>query len=293
MNKTVEPGVTVVIPAFNEEQGLESTVETIRTTLSTQPRPFEVVVVDDGSEDGTAGVANRLEGIRLVRNEYNMGYGAALKRGIRSARYDTIVITDADGTYPNDRIPDLLAAMDNGVTMVVGYRKGKVGHGPFVRRAAKWVIRQFASILVRDPIPDINSGLRVFPRSLAVNNDRLLPSGFSFTTTITLLVVSGGGYIEYVPIEYFPRHGVSKFHPIRDVANMIGLIVRSTLLFNPLRIFTPIAFGFFSAAATILALALFGVFERIPDATIVILLVTGVQVLFMGLLADLINRRLS
>lgn len=284
-------GVSIVVPAYNEEGGLEPALNRVRTVMDETGRPYEIIVVDDGSTDATAAVAEGIPGARLLRNGYNMGYGAALKRGIRAAEYATVVITDADGTYPNERIPDLLRHLRDGTMMVVGWRKDDRSHLPWIRRMAKWVITTFAAILVRDPIPDLNSGLRCFPRDLALKNVRILPSGFSFTTTITLLVISNGGHIHYEPIEYHPRHGASKFHPIRDVAGMISLIVRCTLFFNPLRIFGPIAFAFLFAAAAVLFLALADVFNPIPDATIVILLVTGVQVLFLGLLADLINRR--
>lgn len=285
--------VSIIVPAFNEEKGLAATVDHIKSVMDKAGSDYEIIVVDDGSTDGTNEVAEGLEGIRLLQNSYNMGYGASLKRGIQLARYDVIVITDADGTYPNERIPDLVEKLVEGTHMVVGWRKGKKAHQPLHRKFAKWVIKSFASMLVRDPIPDLNSGLRCFPKYLAVRNEGILPSGFSFTTTITLLIISNGGHIVYVPIDYHPRKGSSKFRPVRDVIAMVGLIVRSTLLFNPLRVFVPIATAFISASALILILALVGVFERIPDATIIILLVTGVQVLCIGLLADLINRRSS
>lgn len=284
---------SIIVPAFNEEKGLAATVDHIKSVMDEAGSDYEIIVVDDGSTDGTKEVAEGLEGIRLITNSYNMGYGASLKRGIQVAQYDVIVITDADGTYPNERIPDLVEKLVEGTHMVVGWRKGKNAPQPFHRKLAKWIIKTFASILVRDPIPDLNSGLRCFPKYLAVRHERILPSGFSFTTTITLLIISNGGHIVYEPIDYRPRQGSSKFHPIKDVIAMVGLIVRSTLLFNPLRIFVPIAAVFISASALILILALIGVFERIPDATIVVLLVTGVQILFIGLLADLINRRSS
>jgi hypothetical protein len=123
-----------------------------------------------------------------------------------------------------------------------------------------------------------------------LKNEEILPDGFSFTTTITLLVASDGGNIVYEPIQYHQRAGKSKFHPIKDTWAMITLIIRSVLLFSPLRVFVPIGVVCFLAAFLVLVIALF-LGTRIPDATITILIVTGLQVLLIGLLADLVNRR--
>jgi glycosyltransferase involved in cell wall biosynthesis len=286
-----EKGLSIIIPAFNEEKGAALTVQGIQTTMAESAIPFELIVVDDGSIDSTAEIINSLPGVKLLRNIHNRGYGTSLKRGIRAATYDNIAITDADGTYPGDRIPELASLLTDDVDMVVGWRKGFSAKIPLVRRPAKWVIKRIAETLAGYRIPDLNSGLRIFRKQTVLDNEHVLPAGFSFTTTITLLIASGGGCILYEPISYSHRSGQSKFHPIKDTWGMITLIVRSILLFNPLRFFVPVAMLSFLCAIIVLIVSLLWM-ERIPDGTITILTVTGFQILVLGLLADLINRRL-
>ena len=285
-------GITVIVPAFNEEAGITETLRGLQAAMEASGRPYEILVVDDGSTDGTAEAARGLGGIRLLSNRRNLGYGAALKRGIEAAKHPLIAITDADGTYPGERIPDLADRLDDDIEMVVGWRKGFEAKIPLIRRPAKWVLRRFAESMATHPIPDLNSGLRVFRREHALRYRQVLPDGFSFTTTITLLVLNDGGEILYEPVAYHRRAGKSKFHPIKDVINMAGLIVRSILLFYPLRVFVPISMACLALAVFVLIGSLLWL-DRIPDATIVILLAMSLQFLFLGLLADLINRRSS
>lgn len=285
-------GVSIVIPAYNEEQGISSSLDEILQTMSSTGLDFEVIVVDDGSTDKTSDRARETPSVRVLRNHRNLGYGASLKRGIDAAQHPIVVITDADGTYPGEDIPQLVALLTDDVAMVVGWRKGFGAKIPLVRRPAKWVMRRFAESMAAFPIQDLNSGLRAFRKEVVQRHLLALPDGFSFTTTLTLLVLNENGQIIYEPIAYRRREGKSKFHPVKDVLGMISLIVRSTLLFNPLRVFVPIAFGFFAlAAATILGSWIW--LGQILDATATILVVAGIQSLFLGFLADLINRRSS
>lgn len=283
-------GVSIIIPALNEEKGIALSVEDILSAMDESAMPYEMIIVDDGSTDRTADIVKSLSGVKLLRNIRNRGYGASLKRGIQAAGYDIIAITDADGTYPGERISELVSLLSDDVDMVVGWRKGFAAKIPLVRRPAKWVIKKVTEFLAGYSIPDLNSGLRVFRKKTVIDNEYVLPAGFSFTTTITLLIASGGGNILYEPISYKHRSGSSKFHPIKDTWGMITLIIRSILLFNPLRVFVPISMLFFLSAIIILAVSLIWM-ERIPDGTITILTVAGFQILVMGLLADLINRR--
>jgi len=287
---TADAGITVVIPAYNEEQGLAGTLQQLLSVLKDAGLPHEIIVVDDGSTDHTPGIAAQFEEVVLLKHATNRGYGASLKRGIAAARYAVIAITDADGTYPSSAIPRLASLLTGDTDMVVGWRKGFAARIPLLRRPAKWAIEKLAQSLAGYAIPDLNSGLRVFRREIALGHDRLLPDGFSFTTTITLLIASAGGKIVYDPIPYADRKGRSKFHPITDTWNMITLIVRSVLLFNPLRVFVPIALGCLALAAAVLVYALLFL-DRVPDGTVSVLAVAGIQILVMGLLADLINRR--
>ncbi len=288
----MQTGVSIVIPAFNEEAGLGPAIDELGDVMKTASIDYEIIVVDDGSTDNTAEAAsNRGENVRVIKNRRNMGYGASLKRGIQAAGFPVVIITDADGTYPSEHIPALVEKLTEDTSMVVGWRKGFSARIPLVRRPAKWVLRKFAESMAAHPIPDLNSGLRVLRKEDVLRYARVLPDGFSFTATITLVILSGGGTIAYEPIGYNQRVGKSKFHPVRDVIGMVGLIIRSILLFYPLRFFVPVALACFGAGGAILAASVMGVFERIPDATIVIFVMTGLQFLCMGFLADLINRR--
>ena len=152
-----------------------------------------------------------------------------------------VVWTDADLTYPNERIPELVAQLDDTWDQVVGARRTEAGTYRFFRVPAKWAIRKLASFLTDTDIPDLNSGLRAFKRSVAEPYLRLLPSGFSCVTTITLAFLSNGHPVKYVPIDYFKRAGRSKFHPFKDAYSYLLQVLRMVMYFNPLRVLMPVA----------------------------------------------------
>jgi glycosyltransferase involved in cell wall biosynthesis len=227
----------------------------------------------------------------VVRHAHNRGYGAALKTGIRHARYGWIAIMDADGTYPPAALATLLDAAASGEhDMVVAARTGARVHIPLVRRPAKWVLARIASYLCARPIPDLNSGLRLMRREALARHLQLLPSGFSFTSTLTVAMLSGGEPVHFVPIDYHPRVGRSKIRPLRDTLGFLQLVLRTGLYFAPLRFFLPV-----SAALVALAIAItvasHVLLGRIMDATAAIVFMTAVQVVAIGLLADLIVKR--
>ena len=240
-NKPLEP-VSIVIPAFNEEESIQSSIRDVRTAMDASGLEYELLVVDDGSGDQTAERAEQ-EGARVFRLPENSGYGAALKAGIARSKYQIIVITDADGTYPADQIPVLVRQL-NGYDMVVGARIGDNVAIPTIRKPAKWLLRKLASYLAGRTIPDLNSGLRVMRRSLIRRTAHLLPQGFSFTTTITLSALCSGSLVKYSPIDYHPRIGQSKIRPTHAF-DFLLLIVRTIVYFNPLKIFLPAGAIFF------------------------------------------------
>ena len=284
-------GVSVVVPAYNEEHGLRGVIEQLLSVLATLPLPSEIILVDDGSVDGTATIAATFAGVTVVRHDHNRGYGAALKSGIRQARYDLICITDADGTYPNERIVDLMAQIEQGYHMVVGARRGDLVAIPLMRKPAKWVINRLANWISGETIADVNSGLRIFQRSVALRFFRVLPNTFSFTTTITLAMLTNGYRVAYVPVNYYARLGKSKIHPIRDTLNFVQLILRIGLYFAPLKIFLSLS------AILLLVAIVWGFvselwFGRLADVSTLVMVMTSFQIAGVGLLAELINRRL-
>ena len=232
-------GVSIIIPAYNEEYGLPDVLTELRAIPpGGSIAAIEIILVDDGSEDATATVAASVDGVTVVQHARNQGYGRAIKSGIQHASHDLICITDADGTYPNARIPDLVTHLiTESLDMVVGARTGTQVRIPLIRRPAKWFIGLLANYAANTHIPDLNSGLRVFRKSVAQQFMPILPDGFSFTTTITLAMLMNDFRVAYIPTNYYKRVGRSKIKPIRDTMNFIQLVLRIALYFAPIKMF--------------------------------------------------------
>ena len=286
----MEP-VSIVIPAYNEEYGLGPVLTALLADMAQAGGPFEVIVVDDGSKDDTAVIAAQYP-VTALRHQVNKGYGAALKTGIRQAQYDIICITAADGTYPNGRIPQLVNMLTNeGCDMVVGARIGDNVQIPLVRRPAKWALGRVAAYVANEPIPDLNSGLRVFRREVVMRFFNILPNQFSFTTTITLAMLTNQYRVLYVPIDYFARVGKSKIRPIHDTINFMQLVLRIGLYFAPLKLFLPLSLWLLILGIAWGTLTLL-VTGQIADISTLVIVMTSFQVFVIGLLAELINRRM-
>ena len=279
--------LSVVIPAHDEEAGLAGVVSGIRAALRDAGRSFEILVVDDGSTDRTAAIAAELD-VTLIRHAERRGYGTALKTGIRAASGERILICDADGTYPPDAIPALLALADTH-DMVVGARTGPIVDTPLLRRIAKGFLRRLASYLAESAIPDLNSGLRVFRKDAALPYFPILPSGFSFTTTITMALLCSGASVAYVPINYYRRKGRSKIQPIRETLNFVILILRTITYFNPLKVFVPISVVLGLLFLASLAWDVF-VLDNVTEKSL-ILLIGSLQLLGIGVIGDVVTKR--
>lgn len=230
--------VSIVLPVFNEVDHLEEEIRRIHKSMGASELSYEILIVDDGSTDGSGMLARSLDGVRVVRFASNRGSGSARKYGTMSAKGDIVVWTDVDMTYPNDEIPELVAALD-GYDQVVGARTSEQGTVRVLRTPAKWLIRKLASYLARSEITDLNSGFRAFRREVGDQFLYLLPRGFSCVTTITLAFLSNGYSIKYVPISYAPRAGRSKFHWLRDTQRYLLQVIRMVLMHEPIRFFGP------------------------------------------------------
>ncbi len=235
------PDFSVVIPCYNEMGAIERTIEELRKAVPRGTR-FHMIVVDDGSTDDTKQILHKIppsDDLLILEHARNRGYGAALKTGIRAASTELIAITDADGTYPNERLPELVAACAH-YDMVVGARTGDNVQYSKLRSIPKYFLRRWMSWIAKQNIPDINSGMRVFRKPIVEKFFSILPDTFSFTVTITLAMLTNYQPVLFVPISYSPRLGKSKIKPIRDTLRFILLILRTGVYFAPVRFFGPI-----------------------------------------------------
>jgi len=283
--------ISIIIPVYNEEGAIGDDLDTIIQTMSTSDVPWEIIVVDDGSTDRSAEIVRQREGVRLIQHPYNRGTGAARTTGLHHARGDVIVMTDGDGTYPNQDIPRLLAQIDD-CDMVIGARRMEAGSLRWLRSPTKLFIRSLASYLTGVRIPDLNSGMRVFKKSVAERFLDIQPTTHSWVGTQLIAFLSEGYAVKFVPIDYYKRKGrKSSFHPITDTYNYISLVVRTIMYFNPLKVFLPVALTLTVVGAIKLVRDI--IYYRgfyVPGVTLMLIL-TAIQVGAIGLLADLIVKR--
>lgn len=287
--------VTVVLPCYNEEKHVVAEVERIHQAMEASGYSWELLAIDDASTDGTLARLREAEArfprLRLLALPRNGGSGTARRIGTRQARGDIVVWTDADMTYPNERIPELveLLTKDPAIDQVVGARTSEQGTYKLLRVPAKWAIRKLAERLVGERIPDLNSGLRAFRREVALPYLRLLPSGFSCVTTLTLAFLHNQHQVHYVPIEYAKRSGRSKFHFVKDAYRYILQVLRMVMYFNPLKVLMPPALLLVGIGGVKVLYDVIANPVRIATNTI-LLLMTGLIIGSMALLADLIVR---
>jgi glycosyltransferase involved in cell wall biosynthesis len=287
--------VTIVLPCYNEQDHVVDEIERICKAMDDSGHTYELLAVDDCSTDDTLArleaAAPHYPNMQVMPFHRNGGSGTVRRIGSQQANGDIVVWTDADMTYPNDRIPELVDILDTDPTVdqVVGARTTEEGTHKLLRVPAKWFIRKTAERLAGQKIPDLNSGLRAFRKDVAEPYLKLLPPGFSCVTTITLAFLSNQHDIRYVPIDYFKRAGSSKFHFVHDAYRYILQVLRMVMYFNPLKVLMPpalwlIGLGFFK-----------GVFDMIVHPVrfannTVMVFVTGLIIASLALLADLIVR---
>lgn len=279
--------VSVVIPAFNEERALAGLLAELHAELADRGDAYELVVVDDGSTDGTAAVAERA-GARVITHAYRMGNGAAVKSGLRRARGELIVTMDGDGQHrPQDVVRLLDRQQENRFDMVVGARStsSQAGHH---RSLANWVYNRLASYVVGARIHDLTSGLRVVRSDVVGEFIPLLPNTFSYPTTLTLALFRSGFSVGYLPIEAAPRLGRSKIRVVRDGLRFLLIIFKVCTLVAPLKIFLPASFVAWLAGLANYAYT-FVTLHRFTNMSMLMLLF-GVQLFLLGLIAEQITQ---
>ena len=290
-----QPVVSIVLPCFNEQDHVMAEIERITEAMDASGLSYELLAIDDCSTDGTLEVLRQAEGkypaVEVLAFRRNGGSGTARRIGTTRARGEIVVWTDADLTYPNERIPELVQMLldDDHYAQVVGARLTEEGTHKWLRVPAKWFIRKIAERLSNQKIPDLNSGLRAFRRTVALPYLRLLPPGFSCVTTITLAFLSNQHDIRYVPIEYRKRAGTSKFHFVRDAYRYILQVLRMVMYFNPIKVLMPLALVLFGTGA-VKAIVDVVRYEFRITTNAMLLIVTGLIIAAVALLADLIVR---
>jgi glycosyltransferase involved in cell wall biosynthesis len=268
--------VSVVIPAYNEEDAIGAVVTAVRA----QGPWREVLVVDDASTDATASRAEAA-GARVLRHPYNKGNGAAVKTGVREARGDVVLLMDGDGQHdPADtrRLAEPIGVHD----MVIGARAA--GDQAFVRAFGNAVFNRLASWLTGRPIADLTSGFRAARRDRLLEVLPLLPNGYSYPTTSCLTFLKAGYNVAFVSVKARPGTGRSNVRVARDGVRFVLIILKIVTLYSPLKVFFPV-----SAASFLLGLA-YGVwnvvrFGKIPMGS-ALLIQLAVVVFLFGLISE-------
>jgi glycosyltransferase involved in cell wall biosynthesis len=289
------PYVSIILPCYNEQDHVAAEVARICAAMDASGYGYEVLAFDDASTDETLArlreVAARFPCLQVVHFHRNGGSGTVRRIGTQRARGEIVVWTDADMTYPNERIPELVQLLEKDATVdqVVGARTSEEGTHKILRVPAKWFIRKLAERLTNFRIPDLNSGFRAFRREVALPYLRLLPPGFSCVTTITLAFMSNQHDVCYVPIEYAKRAGTSKFRFVTDAYRYILQVLRMVMYFNPLKVLMPVALFLLGLA---LAKGIYDIAVHPLSFAVntVLIFVTGLLIASLALLADLIVR---
>lgn len=282
--------LSIVIPVYNEEECVKETIDLMKKVLSRSGISWEIIAVDDGSEDNSLQELQQFNDIKIVSHRKNKGYGSSLKTGMRLSKYNNICITDADSTYPIEKIPELFETfLKSNLDMVVGVRTGKNVAYPFMRRIPKFFIGKLANYISNTKIPDLNSGLRIFKKDIALKFFNLFPDGFSFTTTITMAMLCRGYNVEFIPIDYFKRGGKSKISPFKDTVGFFSQVSKIAIFFNPLKVFSPFVVILVLISLVFLIRDIF-VLQNLSQSAVLFPILTGL-VFFMGLIADMISKK--
>lgn len=284
--------ISLIIPCFNERSSIEETIDEINFFLG--KALHELIVVDDGSFDGTHEILKNRKDIKLVRNPYNKGYGYSIKKGIMAATGEIIVITDADATYPIEDVLLMIKKLEEGYDLVIGKRENLKSLDPLPKKFSRFLFKKLAEFVAGEKILDVNSGLRVFRKSVILKYLPNTSSGFSFSLSTTLIFILDGLSVYYYPIEYRKRVGKSKVKYLRDTLRSAQILVETITLYNPIKIFI-LASGVISLLGVfVLFMAFFSTVISSSLAIVVFIIMQGIAVytFSLGLIALLLKKRI-
>ncbi len=274
--------ISIIIPVHNEEKAISKVVNDLRKEFP----DIEIIIINDGSTDSTYDKINKLDA-KIINHDKCYGYGTALRSGIEASNCGHVLFCDGDGQH---RVEDVIMLMKDyeQFDMIVGAR-GKDSHSQLNRVPGKAVLAWFAKILLGEKIPDLNSGLRILRKSIIDKYLHLMPTGFSFSTTCTFAFMKDSRSIKWVPIQTVKRHGVSTVRQLKDGPSTLLLLLRLSILFEPLKIFLFATKVLFLLTIISLLLNTFLVGEfNITDATVILGL--GTLIVFLsGLLCDQVS----
>jgi glycosyltransferase involved in cell wall biosynthesis len=275
--------LSVVVPIYNEEKAIQGFLKKLKDVLKNVKTSYEIIAVDDASSDKTYENIKKVKGIKVVRHPYNKGYGASLKTGARKSKGKYVLFIDGDGEHDPKNIPKLIKHRKN-YDMIVGARRF---HSSVPRMIAKKIITGFANYVSEVKIPDLNCGFRLVKRDILMNYLDSLPNRFSFTSTITMIFIKSGYSIKYVPVNVLKRKGKSKINPVKDFINFLVLVMKTSLIFSPLRVFLPVSLAFFILGIGYLVYYV-ALYSDVPDSAI-FLLTTSIIIFFFGFISDQIS----
>ena len=278
----IQKEVSIIVPALNEEQSIEQVVRGLVTSFPSS----EIIVVNDGSTDKTEMLANQA-GALVVNHDSRRGYGAALRSGILASTRDFVLFCDADGQHRIEDVARVMAECSN-CSMVVGARTTN-SHVPINRRPGKFIIQHWANILANQKIPDINSGLRIIEKCVLLKCLHLMPTGFSFSTTSTFALMKGNYAVKWVPITVQARKGESTVKQLRHGPETMMLMLRLTVLFEPLRVFLFVTFVLFGISLSSFAYDMIATNFQKVSITTEFFSVSTLLVFLFGLLCDQVS----
>ncbi len=279
----IDKPVTLVLPAYNEEKAISSSLKKITGFMKQNFSDYEIIVVNDASTDRTAEIVSGFDDVIIVTHPYNKGNGSAVRTGIRNAKKEFVVMMDADGQHS---IKDILKITEYlGVYDCVIGARTESSHGSFHRNMANRFYNSLATYVTNIKIEDLTSGYRGFRTSVIKKFLYMFPNGFSYPTTSTLAVIKAGYNLKYCPIIAKKRIGKSKIKILRDGFRFILIIIKIAILFSPLKVFLPVSLGFVTAglAHMFYKIVLLGL--RYTQFSIFLISV-GVIIFLIGLLSE-------